>query len=478
MTKTKVIYQCLECGFETAKYLGRCPECLSWNSMQEKMLQKPTASGKTPYGFSLAEVSFGEDYAKANQFQPKHAQLLSKVEDNAHLQNPYSSGFSELDRVLGQGILPGSYYLLGGDPGIGKSTLMLQMAAYLAKTGKRVLYVSGEESLIQLKNRAERIGLGDAPLNVLCNTQWEMIVGEIQALLPEVIVIDSIQAIYHSDFSGPPGSVGQIRDCAGLLMQVAKMLNITIFLIGHVTKEGVVAGPKLLEHTVDGVFYLEGDDTTALRILTGVKNRFGSTHEIGVFEMTEAGFAEIDNPSAWFLSERGQSLAGSSVLATVQGNRPLLVEIQALVSQSAYSSPVRNTNGFDRSRLHQIIAILEKRLGLDLNRYDIYINVVGGFKLQEPAADLAVALAVISSYRNQPLKQGLVVCGELGLTGELRPVQRLEHRLKEAQQLGFLQAMVPQTKQMPSPLEGFSAHAVESLYDVVRSCFEAPQNNK
>jgi len=441
--------------------------------MLEKTVQKPIGQN-SPFGMSLpSELNVLNPAITQGAREGKASKVLPTIGlDSQAQQAAFSSGFKELDRVLGEGILPGSYYLLGGDPGIGKSTLMLQMAAHLSVT-KRVLYVSGEESLLQLKNRADRLGLGEKPLNVLCNTQWELIWTEIQSLLPEVLVIDSIQSIYHSEFSGAPGSVGQIRDCAGLLMQVAKTLNISIFIIGHVTKEGVVAGPKILEHTVDGVFYLEGDDTTSLRLLTGVKNRFGSTHEIGVFEMTEDGFKEIDNPSAWFLSERheARSLPGSCVLATMQGNRSLLVEIQALVSQSAYSSPVRNTNGFDRSRLHQIVAILEKRLGVDLNRYDIYINVVGGFKLQETAADLAVALAVISSYQNKPLLPDLAVCGELGLTGELRPVQRMEHRLREAQQLGFTQAIVPQSKQLPSELEGFNRCAVESLQEALPYSF-------
>jgi DNA repair protein RadA/Sms len=391
----------------------------------------------------------------------------------------YSSGFAELDQVLGGGILPGAYILLGGDPGIGKSTIMLQLADAVSQSEKTVLYVSGEESPPQLKHRADRLGVNAATLRILPQTNLAVVVQEIQLLLPDLVIIDSIQSLYSQDFSGTPGSVSQIRECASVLMQVAKTLNVTIMLIGHVTKEGVVAGPKLLEHTVDTVLYLEGDSGAGLRLLRSVKNRFGNTNEVGVFEMTALGMAPVASPSEWFLSQRSsQAMPGSAITCTMEGTRPLLLEIQALVAPSAYTAPSRTANGLDKNRLHQVIAILERRVGLDLSRYDVYVNVVGGVRIQETSADLALALALISSLRDLPLSPGFVVCGELGLTGEIRNVTRQDARMAEAAKLGLTRYIGPRpnlgSSKKETPLdvpEGLEILPVETLMDALPLCF-------
>ena len=474
MAKNKVTFLCESCGYTAPSYLGRCPECHSWSSFTEQISIKPKTDTVRTRGLSAPS---GES--------PKNAIIrLSDVEMESSAQ--FGSGFPELDRVLGGGIMPGGYVLIGGDPGIGKSTLMLQMASAVGQQGKLVLYVAGEESPFQIKMRAERLQLATETISVLAVTNIHQVLEAIRAATPDLVVIDSIQAMYCPDVSGTPGSVSQIKECAAILMEAAKTLNVPIFLVGHVTKEGVVSGPKLLEHTVDAVLYFEGDKYQNLRILRTVKNRFGSTQEIGVFEMAEGGLKEISNPSELFLSQsmlgNAGNLPGSVVAATIEGSRPILVEIQALVGQSAYSTPRRVGNGVEFNRLHQIVAVLERRLGLDFSRQDVYVNVVGGLRIDEPAADLAVAVAIISSVRNLSVIPGTVVTGEIGLTGEIRPVRQSLNRLQEAERIGFKRMLLPPmdlskasaAKGTPAPSK-LKSFQVSTIADAIKACFD-PSN--
>lgn len=453
----KVTYLCEACGATAPSYLGRCPECHGWNTFTEQVSIKPKTDTLRTRSLSGAGLTsaLGESFTSGAGLASetvKAAGVLRLSDVQMEMAAVYSSGFAELDRVLGGGILPGSYVLVGGDPGIGKSTLMLQVASKIAlslppeSAANAVLYVAGEESAFQIKLRAERLQAATEAISVLPATNIHTIVSVLQKQRPQLAIIDSIQAMYCPDVAGTPGSVGQIRECAAILMEAAKSLNIAVFLVGHVTKEGAVAGPKLLEHTVDAVLYFEGDKYQNLRILRSVKNRFGSTQEIGVFEMAESGLREIDNPSALFLSHAGAmglGQPGSVVAAMLEGSRPLLVEIQALVGQSAYSSPRRVGNGIDANRLHQIVAVLERRLGLDFSRQDVYVNVVGGLRIDEPAADLGVAIAIISGARNLAVIPGTAVTGEIGLTGEVRPVRQVENRIREAARIGLLRMVTP-----------------------------------
>lgn len=464
MAKNKVTYLCTECGYSAPSYLGRCPECQSWNSFSEQVSVKPkTDTLRTRSLAAPQEVGGGNRIVRLSEVTMENAEQ-------------FSSGFPELDRVLGGGIMPGGYVLVGGDPGIGKSTLMLQTASKVGEQGKFVLYVAGEESPYQIKMRAERLAVASDKISVLPVTNIQQVLDAIKEARPDLVIIDSIQAMYCADVSGTPGSVSQIKECAAILMEAAKNLNIPIFLIGHVTKEGVVSGPKLLEHTVDAVLYFEGDKYQNLRILRTVKNRFGSTQEIGVFEMAEMGLKEIANPSELFLSQSMLGSAGnqpgSVVAATIEGSRPILVEIQALVGQSTYPSPRRVGNGIDANRLHQIVAVLERRLGLDFSRQDIYVNVVGGLRIDEPAADLAVAVAIISSARNLSVITGTVVTGEIGLTGEIRPVRQCQNRLQEVARIGFQRMLIPR---MELPPNGTPAKLqllqVGTISDTVKACF-------
>jgi DNA repair protein RadA/Sms len=454
----KVTYLCEACGATAPSYLGRCPECQGWNTFTEQVSIKPktdTLRTRSLSGVGLANAlsdSLVPGTGVGGETNKTTAGVVRLSDVRMENAAVYSSGFAELDRVLGGGILPGSYVLVGGDPGIGKSTLMLQVASRVALSlpteaaANAILYVAGEESAFQIKLRAERLQAATEAISVLPATNIHTIVSALQTQRPQLAIIDSIQAMYCPDVAGTPGSVGQIRECAAILMEAAKSLNIAIFLVGHVTKEGAVAGPKLLEHTVDAVLYFEGDKYQNLRILRSVKNRFGSTQEIGVFEMAESGLQEIDNPSALFLSHAGAmglGQPGSVVAAMLEGSRPLLVEIQALVGQSAYSSPRRVGNGIDANRLHQIVAVLERRLGLDFSRQDVYVNVVGGLRIDEPAADLGVAIAIISGARNLAVIPGTAVTGEIGLTGEVRPVRQVENRIREAARIGLLRMITP-----------------------------------
>lgn len=405
--------------------MGQCPACHEWNTFVEETVEKKTARGN--------RSTDGSREAKAIP--------LSQIEMTQ--EQRVSTGMKELDRVLGGGIVQGSLVLVGGDPGIGKSTLLLQVCRNLAEHEVKVLYISGEESLQQIKIRAERIGTFGDSLSLLCETNLDTIRRVIDREKPEIVVIDSIQTMYNEDVSSAPGSVSQVRESTGTLMQIAKGLGISIFIVGHVTKEGVVAGPRVLEHMVDTVLYFEGDRHAAYRILRGVKNRFGSTNEIGVFEMRETGLAEVKNPSEYMLNGRPENASGSVVACTMEGTRPLLIELQALVCHSNFGIPRRQTTGTDFNRVNLLMAVLEKRSGVQLSSCDAYVNITGGIKIQEPAIDLGIVLAILSSFRNKALNPKMVAFGEVGLSGEVRAVSMAKQRVAEAEKLGFEECVVP-----------------------------------
>lgn len=421
---SKTRFACSECGYISTRWLGRCPDCSQWNTMVEE-------------NHSPMKPSAGRNYITA-------AYPISQV--SMVEQERFTTGIRELDRTLGGGVVPGSLVLLGGDPGIGKSTLLLQMASELSKIGRKVLYVTGEESLQQVKMRAKRLKVEDGPLYLLAETDIDLIESSIIDLKPELVIIDSIQVVVKPEMTSSPGAVGQVRECAAQMMGLAKKEGISIFLVGHVTKEGALAGPKVLEHMVDTVLYFEGERHNSFRILRSVKNRFGSTNEIGIFQMEWDGLKEVLNPSEMFLSSRPlNDVPGSVVVSTIEGNRPLLVEIQALVCPTGFGMPRRMTAGVDYNRVSLILAVLEKRVGLHLGSQDAYVNAVGGVRLDEPGADLGIALALASSFKEVSVVSGLVAFGEIGLTGEIRPVPQIEKRVGEAARLGFSVCIIPKS---------------------------------
>ncbi len=429
MAKTKTRYVCSACGSVQMKWMGKCPDCDEWNTLEEQVVRVEKATRTSmPVnggGFAAQPVALGQIPADGTERLPLK--------------------MSELSRVLGGGIVPGAGVLVGGDPGIGKSTLLLQMAAEIANTAGPVLYVSAEESAHQIRRRAARLGLSADRLFILSEIVAEQIAGQAEQMKPALLIVDSIQAIYTENGSSAAGTTSQVRDCAALLLRTAKQSNIPLFLVGHVTKDGAIAGPKVLEHMVDVVLQLEGERFHAYRLLRSVKNRFGSTNEVGIFEMTEQGMAEVANPSELFLAERLPNAAGSAIAVSMEGTRPLLVEVQALASHTAFSQPRRTTNGVDLNRLLLLAAVLSKRVGLNLSDQDIFVNIVGGMRINEPAADLSVAVAIASSYRNKPVAADLAIVGEVGLSGELRSVGQLPRRLTEATKLGFTRAIVPRS---------------------------------
>ena len=431
--KLKVVYSCQECGAQSQKWLGRCPECEAWNSLVEERAVPATA------GAGAAAASAGSRYALTSTAGPRLYEDIDTV-----VSARLTTGIGEFDRVLGGGVVPGSLVLIGGEPGIGKSTLLLQAAAHFAHTTGPVLYCSGEESEHQIKSRGERLGVERAPLYLLAETCLERILEEIARLRPALIVVDSIQTVFSLKFQSAPGSVGQVRESATQLLFAAKGQNIPTFLVGHVTKDGNLAGPKVLEHIVDSVLYFEGEKHHSHRIVRAVKNRFGAVSEMGVFEMTGKGLKAVPNPSALFLAERPDNVPGSAVLCCMEGSRPLLVEVQALVSSTSYGNARRMASGIDPNRLSLLLAVLEKRAGLNLLGEDVFINVAGGMTVDEPAADLAVVAAVASSLRNRPLQPGTAVFGEVGLAGEIRGTTQAALRLREAAQMGFTRVVVPE----------------------------------
>jgi DNA repair protein RadA/Sms len=450
LAKARTTFACQECGYASPKWMGRCPGCGSWNTMVEER----EMAARTPGGAMLRRKS-----------QPA-ATPITRLERRR--EERMDAGIRELNRVLGGGLVPGSLILVGGDPGIGKSTLLLQTSHRLAARGSAVLYVSGEESAEQLRMRADRLNALDDRLFVVAETDLSAIGSLVEQVRPKLLVIDSIQTVYHPEITSAPGSVAQVRECTGHLMRLAKEQGVTVIIVGHVTKAGAIAGPRLLEHMVDCVLYFEGDRHHAYRILRAVKNRFGSTNEMGVFEMKSDGLAEVANPSEMFLSERPTGVAGSAVAASMEGSRPVLVEVQALVSPSGLATPRRMATGLDHHRVSMILAVLEKRLGMFLQNQDAYVNVVGGVRLYEPAVDLAVAVSVASSFRDRPTGPRDVYVGEVGLTGEVRSVARLEQRLAEARQMGFQNAIVPRKNlRSLTPPEGLKIIGVGSVEEAL-----------
>ncbi|MEE0397567.1 MAG: DNA repair protein RadA [Lachnospiraceae bacterium] len=427
MTKSKksTVFFCQNCGFESAKWMGQCPGCREWNTFVEE--QVSTAALKKN----------GTQGSTARQKPAVLSEITMEKEDRI------STGMQELDRVLGGGVVAGSLTLVGGDPGIGKSTLLLQVCRNFSDAGAKVLYISGEESLKQIKMRAERIGSFNDNLLLLCETNLSLIEDTIRSRKPQIVIIDSIQTMYSEDVSAAPGSVSQVRESTALFLQLAKGLGVSIFIVGHVTKEGTVAGPRVLEHMVDTVLYFEGDRYASYRILRSVKNRFGSTNEIGVFEMREEGLAEVRNPSEYMLSGRPKDACGCVVACTVEGTRPLMVEMQALVCHSNFGIPRRQATGVDFNRVNLLMAVLEKRLGLQMSGCDAYVNLAGGIRIQEPAVDLGMVMAIVSSFKNRPVDESTVVFGEVGLSGEVRAVSLAEQRLQEAVKLGFTTCVMP-----------------------------------
>ena len=428
MAKAKkgTVFFCQECGFESAKWLGQCPGCKAWNTMVEETVV--SSSGKA-----------GSSKIRVERKEPSSLSQVSLVKEDR-----LETGIRELDRVLRGGIIPGSLILVGGDPGIGKSTLLLQVCQKLAGQGRRVLYISGEESLKQIKLRAMRMGEFSDDLLLLCETNLDIIEETIRRILPQVVIIDSIQTMYNEGVGAAPGSVSQVRESTGVLLQLAKGSATSVFIVGHVTKEGTVAGPRVLEHMVDTVLYFEGDRHASYRILRGVKNRFGSTNEIGVFEMRQEGLVEVKNPSEFMLNGKPQGASGSVVACSMEGTRPVLIEIQALVCHSNFGIPRRQATGTDFNRLNLLMAVLEKRVGLQIASSDAYVNIAGGMRIQEPALDLGIVMALVSSYKNRPLEDKMMVFGEVGLSGEVRAVSQAAVRVQEAKKLGFTICVVPE----------------------------------
>ena len=421
--KAKTIFVCNECGYESAKWMGKCPACNSWNTFFEEKLSTKVESGKR-------EKKIQEAPKPLNSFVGQDAQRTS-------------TGYAELDRVLGGGLVKGSLVLVGGEPGIGKSTLILQLCDKVKGEGK-VLYVSGEESAEQIKLRADRLNIKNDDILFLGETDIDIIDQNIEELNPKLVIIDSMQTMYSEDISSAPGSVSQVREITSRIIKICKSRKITTIIIGHVTKDGNIAGPRVLEHMVDTVLYIEGERYFSYRMIRGVKNRFGSTNEVGMFEMQEKGMVEITNPSSILISEREDNPSGSVVVATVEGTRPLLVELQALVTQSVFGLPRRTANGIDYNRLTLLVAVMEKKAGFMLGNQDVYLNVVGGLKVNEPALDLGIILATASSFKNVSIPKGVIALGEVGLTGEVRTINMMEKRLKEAERLGFKKCIIPE----------------------------------
>ena len=454
MAKTRTIFICQECGHQVSKWLGKCPECNSWNSFSEERQLQPSSS------------------KSRNNFESSAPLTITEVQPVQ--ENRMMTGIGEFDRVLGGGMVKGSLILFGGEPGIGKSTLTLQSMGYVSKQGKKVLYVSGEESGSQIKLRAERLDALSENLLICSEICVEGIIQWIEKIRPEVLVLDSVQTFYTEDLQSAPGSIGQVREVAFKIFQEIKRRNLPTLLIGHINKDGAIAGPKSLEHIVDTVVYFEGEQGHAYRALRAIKNRFGPTPEIGVFKMAPTGLIPVENPSEWFLAERPEDSSGSAIVATLEGSRTLLVEVQALVTtSSSIGMPRRMATGFDHNRMSLLIAIMEKRWGMNLQGEDIFVNLAGGIKITEPALDLGVAAAIASSFQNRPIDAELVLLGEIGLTGEVRTVMQLEARLIEARRLGFKRCIVPHSAKKLKTLltDGIEISFVKNLTEVFEQIF-------
>lgn len=447
--KSKTIYFCSECGYESPKWLGKCPGCGNWNSFVEELKQ--------------ASVSNASSYQGTNRAHPRKLASIEVTDEER-----YRTGSNELDRVLGGGVVKGSLILVGGDPGIGKSTLLLQISDSLGKSGNTVLYISGEESERQIKLRASRLNMDSDSIYIVSETNLSSIEKFIEEFKPSVAVVDSIQTMYRSELTSAAGSVSQVREATGSLMRLAKTMDIAIFIVGHVTKEGSIAGPRVLEHMVDTVLYFEGERHHMYRVLRAVKNRFGSTNEIGIFEMRDAGLKEVSNPSELMLSGRPEGVPGNVVICSMEGTRPMLVELQALVSSTSFGMPRRMSTGMDYNRVVLLMAVLEKRVGMQLQAYDAYVNVAGGIKIDEPAVDLGIVCAIASSFRNKEIDSRMVVMGEVGLTGEIRGINLIEKRIQEASKLGFNSAVIPEENVKGlKDIPGFKVYGVTNVYDAL-----------
>ena len=460
MAKIKTKWVCQNCGYETVKYIGKCPDCGQWSTLVEETVKDDL-------------LQKGSTNVLLNDIAPC---LINEIEIDHSIR--FSTGIEEFDRVLGGGLVQGSIVLLAGDPGIGKSTILLQTGKSICKDGRKALYVSAEESASQVKLRAQRLGVNSDALYIYSQTNFEAIKRQMEELKPDILIIDSIQAVYSNDVTSSPGSVSQIRECTNILLDIAKNKNITVVVIGHVTKEGNIAGPKVLEHMVDTVIYFEGDRYKSYRLLRCMKNRFGTTNEVGVFNMCDDGLHEISNPSEMFLNERTKNnTPGSVIIATNEGTRPLLIEIQALVGTTSYPSPRRVSNGIDYNRLLQILAVLEKRIGLNLSKQDVYVNVIGGMNIDEPAADLGVALAVATCARDVVVSSDTVIVGEVGLSGEIRAVNNIDKRIKEAEKLGFKKIIIPTSDKIDkNAFKNIEIVQVNRLLDAITSCVNKAQS--
>ncbi|MCX7748948.1 MAG: DNA repair protein RadA [Clostridia bacterium] len=453
MAKLKSVFVCQECGYESNGWLGKCPGCNEWNTFVEEYQEHSAKTAgtivKDNVPVSINDIDIGDE-------------------------ERYSTGMKEMDRVLGGGVIKGSLILVGGDPGIGKSTLLLQVCEGV-KFNSKILYVSGEESIKQIKVRADRLSIKNSNLLMVSETNFKVIQRIIEKEKPGIVIIDSIQTVFNDELSSAPGSVSQVRDVTTGLMRIAKGNGITIIIVGHVTKEGAIAGPRVLEHMVDTVLYFEGERHISYRILRAVKNRFGSTNEIGIFEMRDVGLVEVDNPSMSLLSGRPKNVSGSVVISNLEGTRPMLIEIQALVSPTSFGMPRRMAMGIDYNRVSLLMAVLEKRVGMQLSNYDAYVNVVGGLKIDEPSSDLGVVAAIASSFRNIPVNPGVVMMGEVGLTGEIRAVSQIDKRIMEAERIGFQECLIPKGNmkmvQQMKGLEGLKVKAVENVGDVLDILF-------
>jgi DNA repair protein RadA/Sms len=502
MPKPRTVYLCSACGAESNQWFGKCPSCGVYGTLDEQIVDSSPSFTVSRGGWQTGKSNSTKSNTPA---KPRVSVRFDEITDN--VQARFASGYGELDRVLGGGIVPGSLVLIGGDPGIGKSTLLLQTANQLTQRLPRILYVSAEESGQQIKLRASRLGVNsdtekekgngkpptkliegvrvieeieveevkieqlieggmDGNLYVMPETDLEEVLRELESLKPQVAIIDSIQTLHFASLTSAPGSVAQVRECTSALMQVAKRENITLFIVGHVTKEGAIAGPRVLEHLVDTVLYFEGDRYASHRLLRSVKNRFGATHEIGIFEMVDHGLAEVDNPSELFLGNRDEMISGTSTVVACEGTRPIVVELQALVSPTSYASPRRSTTGVDYNRLQQILAVLEKRVGIPLSKLDAYVASAGGLNVAEPAADLGVAIAIVASFRDRVVDPRTVLIGEVGLGGQVRLVSQMELRLKEAAKLGFKRAIVPKGQSLPDDL-GLEIITVGKVIDAI-----------
>ncbi|MBN8586304.1 MAG: DNA repair protein RadA [Ignavibacteria bacterium] len=452
MAKPVTKYICQNCGYVSLRWLGKCPECDSWNTFVEEIVQTDKHKLK----------SRSSDIVSAKLTN------LSKVADiNITEDKRIVSTIEELDRVLGGGVVPGSVVLVGGDPGIGKSTLMMQLSDKIKNN--TILYVSGEESPKQIKLRCERLGFAHDEFYILSETSLEIIAAVVDKLKPDIVIIDSIQTIYRSELESSPGSVSQLRESTAAIIQIAKAKNISFFLIGHITKEGFIAGPKVLEHMVDTVLQFEGERTHSYRVLRAIKNRFGSTNEIGIFEMTGTGLMEVRNPSEVFLSQRSRGISGSTVSASMEGTRPILIEVQALVSSSGYSVPQRTATGFDYKRLAILIAVLEKKIGIHLSKFDVFLNIAGGIKIDEPSIDLAAAISICSSFKDTSIDADMLILGEIGLSGEIRGISFAERRIQEALKLGFKKVVLPNSNMKNfKPSKEIEYIPVESIQDAIR----------